>query len=442
MKSSGPIPFPLWLLISLLFIARDARAAEVKDDGARSYAPPVYPQFETLAEYREYCRVFVHDARLLLARQTDDYFIGIFFLPPNLCAVVDMPRALRPGAAWQRRPSVAGRYFDVTSRQRNLLNKKVAPAPRDVNLNALSEQRHADGSLEGCYYFMGTLFSVEDGVKQIEIEFEDKSSLADLAQSTLHTLTYDWPGSDVGTATPKPAPHPAPIQNLAMPPGSPVPALSAATAAAPPRGFSEEDLQEITPAYPKPLFISTPLPFKGIPNLEKPDPEGTLRRLRFKVPKGAQNVALHKKVTSSDPLPTVGSLDLVTDGVADSADGCSVELSPGKQWVQIDLGASYDLWKILLWHSFKYPAVYFSVAVQISNDPGFKTGVTTVYNSDVDNALGLGAGRDPYYIETNHGRLIDARGTQGRYVRLWSKGNSANEMNSYVEVQVYGSPEK
>lgn len=222
---------------------------------------------------------------------------------------------------------------------------------------------------------------------------------------------------------------------------------SAATAssndpAAPPPGIPDSDLKEEKPEYPKPMFIGTPVPTGNIKNLETPDPEAVKKRLTFKIPKDATNVALHKKVTSSDPLPIIGTLDLVTDGDTDGSDGSYVELSPGKQWVQIDLGADYKIWKLLVWHFHKQTAVYFDVVVQISDDPEFKKDVTTVFNNDIDDELKLGAGKDKDYVETNHGRLIDGKGTKGRYVRLWSKGNSANEMNHYIEVSVYGSPAK
>ena len=36
--------------------------------------------------------------------------------------------------------------------------------------------------------------------------------------------------------------------------------------------------------------------------------------------------------------------------------------------------------------------------------------------------------------------LIDPKGIKGRYVRLYSNGNTANDLNHYVEVEVYGTP--
>jgi hypothetical protein len=199
-----------------------------------------------------------------------------------------------------------------------------------------------------------------------------------------------------------------------------------------------EDWVYLTPQYPKPLFVGTPL-IGDIPNLEKPDLEALKSRLTLRVPRGTTNVAMNKKVTSSDPMPIIGILALVTDGDADGSDGCYVELAPGLQWVQIDLGEEYNIWKILLWHFHKQAVVFFSVIVQVSDDPTFKNGVTTLFNNDVQNKSHLGKGTDKNYVETNHGRLIEGKGTKARYVRLWSNGNSLDEMNRYIEVQVFGT---
>jgi hypothetical protein len=68
--------------------------------------------------------------------------------------------------------------------------------------------------------------------------------------------------------------------------------------------------------------------------------------------------------------------------------------------------------------------------------------VTTVFNNDHDNTSGLGAGRDKEYIETFDGKLFDGKGVKARYVRLYSGGNTSNDMNHYVEVEVYGLPAK
>ena len=36
------------------------------------------------------------------------------------------------------------------------------------------------------------------------------------------------------------------------------------------------------------------------------------------------------------------------------------------------------------------------------------------------------------------GRLFDLKGVKARYVRLYSNGNTTNDLNHYVEVEVYG----
>ncbi len=199
------------------------------------------------------------------------------------------------------------------------------------------------------------------------------------------------------------------------------------------------DLVEIALEFPKPMFIGTPVPAE-LPNLEKADPSKVVKTIM--VPKGTTNLAKGKTVTSSDSAPIIGELSLVTDGDADGADGSFVELMPGKQWVQIDLGAESNIYKIAMWHYHKQAQAYIDVEVQVSDDPEFKKGVTTLWNSDHDDSSAMGKGSDPAYVETNHGRVIDAKGIKARYVRLWSNGNTSNDMNHYCEVQVYGTPAK
>jgi hypothetical protein len=54
----------------------------------------------------------------------------------------------------------------------------------------------------------------------------------------------------------------------------------------------------------------------------------------------------------------------------------------------------------------------------------------------------MGIGKDYAYVEINEGRLIDAKASKGRYVRLWSNGNTTNRMNHYIEVEVFGKAAK
>ena len=80
--------------------------------------------------------------------------------------------------------------------------------------------------------------------------------------------------------------------------------------------------------------------------------------------------------------------------------------------------------------------------VQLADDAGFTKNVRTLFNSDADNTIGQGAGQDMNYVETSEGKLVDAKGGKARYVRLYSRGNNANELNHYVEVEVFGRPAK
>jgi hypothetical protein len=131
---------------------------------------------------------------------------------------------------------------------------------------------------------------------------------------------------------------------------------------------------------------------------------------------------------------------LITDGDKEPGDGNLVELPAGLQYVQIDLGAEYNIYAIVIWRFHAEPRVYHDVVVQVSSDPDFKAGVTTVFNNDYDNSAGLGAGENWERVETYEGHLIDSKGVKGRYVRLYSNGNSTNDWNHYIEVEVYGKP--
>jgi hypothetical protein len=266
---------------------------------------------------------------------------------------------------------------------------------------------------------------------------------AAIALSSCDPLELDK-GKAPAAAAPPPAatapaaapvvPAPAPVVVAAPAPAVPAPAAPVAAAPAAPAAPSGEQ-EVIKPNFPKPMFIGTPVPAGDIPNLET----GSKPVMEFTAPKGTVNLAQGKPVTSSDPAPIIGDLTLVTDGDADGADGNFVELAPGHQWVQIDLGAPCMIYKVLAWHYHKNSVVYFDVNVQLSDDPTFKTGVTTIYNTDHDNSSGLGAGTDKVWVQTNHGRLFDAKGTKARYVRLYSNGNTASELNHYCEVAVYGT---
>jgi hypothetical protein len=197
------------------------------------------------------------------------------------------------------------------------------------------------------------------------------------------------------------------------------------------------DLVPLPLKLPKPAFVGTPRDIPAGTTVEKapakPRPVPV-------APRGTVNLALHRKVTSS-AAPFSGSLELITDGNKEAGDDTAVELKPRLQWVQIDLGATSPLYYILVWHYHGQPVVFHSVIVQVSNDPNFIDGVTTLFNNDQENVAGLGIGKDREYFETYEGKLIDAKGLKARYVRLYSKGSTYQDpLNRYTEVEVYGLP--
>jgi len=186
--------------------------------------------------------------------------------------------------------------------------------------------------------------------------------------------------------------------------------------------------------YPEKLVKGTEVP-KNIPNLEKSRAKDTAPAA-FKIPAGCTNLAEDMEVTSSDDDPIAGDLDMITDADADGNE--YVQIKKGLQWVQINLEDSKTLYAAHIWHYHAQPRVYNDIIVQVSNDEDFASGVTTVYNNDHDNSSGLGKGTDKNYIEEYYGKTVDLKGTKGQYVRFYSQGNSADNSNHYLEIQVHG----
>jgi hypothetical protein len=200
---------------------------------------------------------------------------------------------------------------------------------------------------------------------------------------------------------------------------------------------AEEAMVPLKTEIPEEVLAGTPpdVLVMLFPGLEKP-PEG--KRPDFLVPQGTVNLALKKKVTSSDSKPLIGKLEYVTNGDKKGLEESYVELGPLKQWVQIDLGQPSQIYAIFLWHYFREARSYRDVVVQVADDAEFSKNVRTIYNNDTDNSSKLGAGKDRPYIETNFGYLMKAKGEKARFVRLYSNGNTANDLNHYVEVEVFG----
>jgi len=212
------------------------------------------------------------------------------------------------------------------------------------------------------------------------------------------------------------------------------------TAPAPKPKAEAKDLAPLPIELPKPVITGTPENIPPGTHAKKPSNKP---RPAFLAPKGCVNVAKGKPVTASDGAPIIGEADLVTDGRKEANMDSYVELGPGVQWVQIDLGKPLPIQAVLLWHEHHKPSVvYYDVIVQVSSDKDFIENVRTIYNNDHDNSAGKGLGENWGYFENHQGKLIPAGGVRARYVRLYSNGNTSDDRNRFTEVEVYAVPTK
>jgi hypothetical protein len=163
-------------------------------------------------------------------------------------------------------------------------------------------------------------------------------------------------------------------------------------------------------------------------------------------PDATHNVAQNCPVTASAAITLqdsssrqapLGGFPCITDGNKEIEDE-RVNLPPGRQWVQIDLGGTQEIWAVQIWHAYDYGCVYRDVVVLLSNDPAFSKETVTVFNNDHDNTSGLGHGEDKEYLESYTGRCIPVDGVCARYVRVYSNGCTETPVNRYTEIEVYG----
>jgi hypothetical protein len=194
----------------------------------------------------------------------------------------------------------------------------------------------------------------------------------------------------------------------------------------------------LTLKFPLHTLKGTPADLPSGPNIEPPSDKAPPP---VKVPQGVTNVAAGKSVTSSVP-PFSGALSQITDGNREPNDEDAVEFKKGTQWVQVDLGKSFEIHAIAMWHDHRYVQVTRDAILQISDDPEFKSGVTMVYNNDTDDSSGLGVGTDREYFELEWGRVVPVKGIKARYVRGYSKGNNQDVVNCWQEIEVYALPAK
>jgi uncharacterized protein YjdB len=149
-----------------------------------------------------------------------------------------------------------------------------------------------------------------------------------------------------------------------------------------------------------------------------------------------QNAASGKSITSSKAFK---NSSFITDNDKNTENYADSYPNKGVQWVQIDLGAPYNINNIKLWHYFGDARKYHDVIVQLSNSSTFSTGITTVFNNDTNNSARRGKGTDSEYAESSSGLNITFNTVNARYARFYSNGCTANDWNHYVEIAIYTS---
>ncbi len=165
------------------------------------------------------------------------------------------------------------------------------------------------------------------------------------------------------------------------------------------------------------------------------------------------NVARNKAVTTNAPTTSNQPLSALTDGVTARDKYVLYSVSTGPKWAQVDLGRAYEITRLNVRSDWGSSAGVYrtarDVVVQLSNDPDFATGVTTVFNNDADNSAGLGAGTDEEYLEPGDGSgkdIVLAAPVNARYVRFWANGHirvngQLNLVNTPIEIEAYADPE-
>lgn len=126
--------------------------------------------------------------------------------------------------------------------------------------------------------------------------------------------------------------------------------------------------------------------------------------------------------TSSDP--TTGSRNMLNDGDKNSSN--YMELASGNaEWAGLDLGETYTLNQIKVWHYYTDSRTYNDTKVEVSTDG---ENWDTVFDSDIDGT----------YTETSSGKTHTLDNIKARYIRDWVNGSNKNTCNHWVEIEVYG----
>ena len=153
-------------------------------------------------------------------------------------------------------------------------------------------------------------------------------------------------------------------------------------------------------------------------------------------------------LANGDAQTDMNTVNLATDGVFDNTNSY-FRYAEGNgerkaSYLQIDLGAFYDISEIKMWRYFADGRNYDPTVVAVSDSATDWTDATVVYSSDDGNVFGFGADavtEADGYAETSAGKTITCEAT-GQYVRLYAMGSIVNGSPSYgnhlVEFQVWG----
>ena len=138
---------------------------------------------------------------------------------------------------------------------------------------------------------------------------------------------------------------------------------------------------------------------------------------------------------------TASRLPYITDGLFNTADANMYNFT-GPGYIQIDLGGLYEIDYIHVWRYWVDSRRYNNTVVAVAETTaGFSSGAgrSILFNADVGNIYGLGAGSNTDYTETSTGRQHAGNGAFARYVRVYSNGNTVNAYGTHIiEIQAWG----
>ncbi|WP_135550227.1 fibronectin type III domain-containing protein [Paenibacillus cymbidii] len=164
------------------------------------------------------------------------------------------------------------------------------------------------------------------------------------------------------------------------------------------------------------------------------------------------NVALGKAASTNGTITNGLPISVITDGLKARDQYALISVADGPKWVQVDLSQAYPISRINVRNDWGADSTTYRTGrdhiVQLSNDPTFATGVTSVFNNDTDNSSGIGVGTDAEYQEPGDGsgkNITLAPPISARYVRFSANGHvrvngQVNLVNTPVEIEVYADP--